>query len=112
MQVEVEASTCGFSGHAPVHLAEDAVSRFVQELEGFEGTRRGAVQLEAMSPGVLRLALSSMDSTGHVLVEFAFRRGVHIGHRPGLIDLQLSGAFELEPTALSALVRAFRTLVS
>jgi hypothetical protein len=111
VEVDVEAHTNGFSGHTSAWLAHDAVTAFAEELNHFELTRKGSVQLVSMTPDELRLALSSMDASGHVLVEFAFRRYSFVGDRRRTAFAQLSGAFELEPSSLPALVVAFRTLV-
>ncbi len=63
-----------------------------------------------MSPGELRVALSSMDASGHLLVEFTLGRSVFVGDRMRTAAVALSGAFELEPSSLPAVVGAFRAL--
>ncbi len=110
IEVEVEARTRGFGGHAPVWLATDAVAAFAEALNELERTRKGAAQLESMSPGALRLTLSSMDASGHLMLQFTLKRSVLVGDRPRTAHTELSGAFELEPRSLPELVAALRAL--
>ena len=112
IEFAVEAQIQSFSGRSSVWLAEDALKAFILALAEFERTRSGRAVLESMDPAELRLAVSSLDASGHVLVELTLLRHAFVGARPRIIDVQISGGFELEPSSLPGVMSALETQIA
>jgi len=111
LEVRVEGSTKGFSGAADVWIDGFALKEFTAALRAFEKSRKGRVELQAMSPADLRLAIRSMNGSGHLLVDFAIARTVLVGDRPEPVPLRVAGAFELDPGTLGEVLAGFGQLV-
>jgi hypothetical protein len=112
IELAVDAHVRDFSGRSSVWVGGDALKDFVAALRDFERTRTGRVVLESMDPHELRLSFSSLDLSGHVLVEFTLLRHVLVGARPRNLDIQISGGLELEPSSLPGLVSAFQSMIA
>jgi hypothetical protein len=90
-EVRVDLHVEGFAGSNSVRLNYDALAAFLSALEGVERTRRGRAELSPTFPG-LRLSISSMDGSGHLLVEFALVRNWFVGPKPKRVDLAVLAA--------------------
>jgi hypothetical protein len=111
IQVRVEGRAKGFSGAADAWLDGFALKEFAAALRAFERSRQGRVELHAMSPDDLGLVLRSLDSTGHLLVEFTISTSALVGARPERVAIRVSGAFELDPGTFGELLDGVAQLV-
>src|SRR5436190_16678241 len=93
VQVQVEAQVEGFGGREAIWLDQDALTKFSESLDLLERTRKGRANLTPSFPD-LRLSISAMDASGHLLVEFVLVRHSLVGDRLRRVDLSLSGGFE------------------
>ncbi len=110
LELRAEATAKGFSGGAEAWIDGFELKAFAAALRDFERSRQGRVELRALMPEDLRLAIRSMDHAGHLLVEFAIGRNALAGDRPESVRLAVSGAFELDPGIVGEIAAGFAQL--
>lgn len=101
--VTVRISSNGFSGHNDLWVLASQLQSFCQNLVTLKHQRQGEAVLEAISPGELLLAIRSVNSCGHMLVEgstgfHVFRENSHPWH-------SVQFGFEFDPSQLSKAIR-------
>jgi hypothetical protein len=65
----VLVSSAGFAGHNDLWVQHHRLRSFCEGLIKLERDRRGETEIEAISPGQLKLKIRAVDSRGHLAVE-------------------------------------------
>jgi len=102
--VSVEAESCGFSGHADGHVADDEFKQFVSSLKDLERTRQGEATFSSAMPGDFEVSIRSLDSQGHLGVQGKLYF-CDYGSRYGHVN-QLTFCFEFDPSDLAAFIKS------
>lgn len=109
IEVQVDVHVQGFAGREAVWLDHQALKRFSDALGSLERTRKGRADLVPQAPD-FRLSISSLDGSGHLLVELELVRHSLVGDRARRVDLGVSGGFELDPGTLPDVLARFQSL--
>ena len=98
--VTVEVSSNGFRGHNDLWVSAESLRGFCRALVALEASRRGAAELESISPDELRLKVHSVTSRGHVAV--SGKTGHLIQHESGGFWHSVEFGFEIDPSQLAS----------
>ena len=97
--VTVEVRSSSFRGHNDLWVSGESLRGFCRALVALEASRRGAAELESISPDELRLKVHSVSSRGHVAV--SGKTGYLIQHESGGFWHSVEFGFEFDPSQLS-----------
>ena len=98
--VTVAVSSNGFRGHNDLWVSAESLRGFCRELVVLEASRRGAAELESVSPDELRLKIRSVTSRGHIAV--SGKTGYLIQHESGGFWHSVEFGFEFDPSQLAS----------
>lgn len=112
LKLRIEVQLHGFSAQCEVWVEQLAVVEFASALKRLEESRRGDALLQGEDPEDLELKVSSLDSVGHMLLEFKVTRLTVAGDKGRPLSIQLTGGFELDPSLLPALVTGVTDLTA
>lgn len=109
LRCRIEAQAGDFIGrNDSLWIEQDALERFVGELQRVERTRRGKSGLESMSPGDLLLEIKTVDSAGHLVVALKLGRVGQVGSEVQRFSME--GSFEIDPGSIPSAVLEVRAL--
>lgn len=112
LKLRIEVQLHGFSAQCEAWVERLAVGDFATALKRIEESRRGDALLQGEDPEDLELKVSSLDSVGHMLLEFKVTRLTVVGDKGRPLSIQLTGGFELDPSLLPALVTGVTDLTA
>ena len=101
--VTVEVNSHGFRGHNDLWVSAENLRGFCRALVALEASRRGAAELESISPDELHVEVHSVTSRGHVAV--SGKTGYLIHHESGGFRHAVEFGFEFDPSQLAAAIR-------
>jgi hypothetical protein len=111
VSLHIEIANPGFQGTQPrAWVAASTLEQFVGQLEQLDRSRKGEATLQATSPGEFELAIRSIDSLGHLMVEAEVGRYSLVGNRPTRVMDIARVSFELDPSLLGETLESFRRL--
>ena len=98
--VTVEVRSNGFGGHNDLWVSAESLRGFCRALVALEASRRGAAELESISPDELHLKVSSITSRGHVAV--SGKTGYLVQQESGGFWHSVEFGFEFDPSQLTS----------
>jgi hypothetical protein len=101
--VTVAVCSNGFRGHNDLWVSGESLRRFCRALVALEASRRGAAELESISPDELHLKVHSVTSRGHVAV--SGRTGYLVQHESGGFWHAVEFGFEFDASQLASAVK-------
>lgn len=110
VKTAVDADFGGFTGSTTVWFERDALDAMINALGRLAVTRGGEAKVESMSPGEAMLSVTTLDRAGHLLFSASLLK--HAWIRGKQVERRASGSFEIDPTALDALIDGLRALAS
>jgi|GEM_PF-2402997 len=96
----VDICSNGFRGRNDLWVSAASLREFCQALIMLEATRRGAAELESISPDELNVKVHSTTSRGHVAV--SGKTGYLIQHENGGFWHSIEFGFEFDPSQLAS----------
>jgi hypothetical protein len=97
VRIEFNASVGGFAGRGSCWVAAEHFQTFASAVRQLYLSSKGLAKLVSMSPGEMSLSLSPANSRGYILLRFE-------GSKSLPFECSMSGAFEVELSALARLV--------
>jgi hypothetical protein len=93
-----------------VWISEDALNRFLDDLNAFDATRKGNATLRAMSPESFAMTLFPLDSLGHIGLKTTMQGG---GYRLGgtFLTFSVEASFEIDATSIPQITSGFKELI-
>jgi hypothetical protein len=101
--ITVRVLSSGFSGENELWVDSKSVRHFCRSLVELEKTRRGSAELESISPGELKLKVSSLDRAGHMGIEGRTGYLVQKGNFSAYHSVEFG--FEFDPSQLLKAIR-------
>ena len=98
--VTVAISSNGYRGHNDLWVSAGSLRSFCRALVALEASRRGAAELESISPDELTLKVHSVTSRGHVAV--SGKTGYLVQHESGGFWHSVEFGFEFDPSQLAS----------
>jgi hypothetical protein len=99
-RLSVAIESQGFAGRGSTWVEASRLAAFVAELRELEASRRGAAEVESISPGEFRLRVWATDRAGHVALAGRLSHG----------GQALEFGFAFCPSELPGLVAGFEAI--
>jgi hypothetical protein len=111
VEFSVDVSSSGYTGRGFAWVDGTQLADFITHLAALEEHRQGSAQLESMSKGEFVLRVASVDRKGHMAVSGQISAYKYQSEaRPYRHAVEFG--FEFDPTALPAVLAAFKIMVA
>jgi hypothetical protein len=109
IELSVEVSSNGYSGHGSVWIEAPALTNFLDALDDLERRRQGVAELRGMSPEEFHLRFWNINRRGHIAVSGRLTKSVFL-ETPVPIFQSLEFVFRFDPTIFQKAVAELRAL--
>jgi uncharacterized protein Smg (DUF494 family) len=109
----VEVFCENFSGRVnSVWFSRNDIDQFIQQMEEFDKTRKGIVELSNMSSKTisnpLEFSIFSTDNLGHLSVQATLQKFLYLSHSANTQKITVS--FEIDPSLLRIIIADFKKM--
>lgn len=107
VKVIISIQNEGFKGSNETWIEIDKLNSFISNMDIIDSIRAGKAHLCSMSPEDLIIDFETYDKSGHIRVTYSITR--FIGDYPSR-EISLHGAFNIDSSEFSNIVKSFRVL--